>query len=301
MPKLYVLSGHDVGKSFEVGDGALVGRDPECAVRLRDPSVSRRHACLERGESGWSIADTQSRNGVHVRGARVASAPLADGAEFVVGEVLLRFRADVASAASEPAPREKEVARASTASAKDASDEGEIVLEGDWDEDLSTMARTTIAPQVPSIGSRAEIPTSTRAPSGPTAQPAAVRDAPSPQPEIARAPSAPSRVPDRPIASGSSAMSAASAANAASAGGVAHRVASPTSVNRGILQYHREVDRPGFFNADLSQQPLWLKLALSALAVLVFAAIFWFAFQSTSFLKGKAQHDSPDAQTEENG
>ena len=92
MPRLYILSGPDLGKSVDVADGATVGRAAECAVYLRDPSVSRQHARLERSGDGWRIVDTQSRNGVSVRGARVPAAGLSDGEEFLVGEVHLRFR-----------------------------------------------------------------------------------------------------------------------------------------------------------------------------------------------------------------
>ena len=68
MPRLYILSGPDLGKSFDVEDGATIGRKAECAVYLRDASVSRHHARLERAADGWKIVDTQSRNGVSVRG-----------------------------------------------------------------------------------------------------------------------------------------------------------------------------------------------------------------------------------------
>jgi len=94
MPKLYVLSGPDLGRTFEVEDGAKLGRGVDCAIHLRDVSVSREHARIVRDEEGWSIVDTNSRNGVSVGGQRVASAVLGDGQEFLVGEILLRFRAD---------------------------------------------------------------------------------------------------------------------------------------------------------------------------------------------------------------
>jgi hypothetical protein len=92
MPRLYILSGPDLGRSVEVQDGATLGRAVECSVHLRDASVSRHHARLERSAEGWRIVDTESRNGVRVRGERVTAAALLDGMEFRVGEVDLRFR-----------------------------------------------------------------------------------------------------------------------------------------------------------------------------------------------------------------
>jgi hypothetical protein len=81
-------------------------------------------------------------------------------------------------------------------------------------------------------------------------------------------------------------------------GGVVHRAQSPTSVKRGVLQYQRVADRPGFFHADLAQQPWWLKLALALVAIAVFLALFWLAFRGTSFLKSKTQLEAPDAETQ---
>ena len=101
MPKLYVLSGPDLGRTFEVQDGAKLGRGVQCEVHLRDVSVSREHARIVREEGGWRVVDTNSRNGVSVGGKRVESALLGDGEEFLVGEILLRFRGDAVPAADE--------------------------------------------------------------------------------------------------------------------------------------------------------------------------------------------------------
>jgi pSer/pThr/pTyr-binding forkhead associated (FHA) protein len=291
MPKLYVLSGPDVGKSFEIAAGALVGRDPECAVRLRDPSVSRHHARLEHDASGWSIVDTDSRNGIHLEKQRVPRAALEDGAEFTLGEVLMRFRAEAPRAADpelpkssaplassvplvstlSPASTAPQVANARAPRVPD-SDPDEIVLEGDWGASvLEPTEQTVFTPRA-------------KTQSG----------APSPGP--------PARPLEQPAAS------ASGAGTRERIGSVAHptadfaqRAGGVASANRGILQFQRVHDRPGFFNADLGQQPLWLRLAIWLLALCVFVSVAWFAFQSTSFLKSKAHHESGDAPVEENG
>ena len=54
-----------------------IGREPGNAVRLADPSVSRLHARIARGEDGRvRIFDLGSRNGLHVDGRAVGSAVL---------------------------------------------------------------------------------------------------------------------------------------------------------------------------------------------------------------------------------
>lgn len=301
MPKLYVLSGPDTGKSFEFEAGALVGRDPDCAVRLRDPSVSRKHARLEHGERGWSIVDTQSRNGVHVDGKRVATVELADGAEVTLGEVLVRFR-EHAAHVSRPVPASHSPQAAPEARAEAAQD-AEIVLEGDWE---AAPTRVSPRPVVPVRVDRSS-----------DQPPNRTNDLHRTAAEIVPAPHAAPAAPGAPTvirASGASAVRSASGALGASGtigapgtigasapvapGGVVHRAQSPTSSKRGVLQYQRVADRPGFFHADLAQQPWWLKLALALVAVAVFLALFWLAFRGTSFLKSKAQLDAPDAEAQ---
>ena len=107
MARLYVLSGADIGRTLDVESSASIGRIAGCDLVLRDASISRRHARVERGSAGWEVIDEDSRNGITVAGARVQRAALADGLEFKLGEVLLRFRESVAQAAATapPVPR----------------------------------------------------------------------------------------------------------------------------------------------------------------------------------------------------
>jgi hypothetical protein len=104
MARLYVLSGADIGRTLELESSASIGRIAGCDLVLRDASISRRHARVERGPGGWEVIDEDSRNGITVAGVRTPRAPLADGDEFKLGEVLLRFRESVAPAAAAPSP-----------------------------------------------------------------------------------------------------------------------------------------------------------------------------------------------------
>lgn len=234
MPRLYVLSGPDVGKSFEVEAGAVIGRAAECAAHLRDPSVSRHHARLDFEDGRWTIVDTQSRNGVTVRGHRVPSAPLEDGDEFQLGEVLLRFRtAIVAEAAAAPTPP---ITPAPATAPPPPRGAQEITLEGDWDPAAATR--------------------------GPSASPFA---APRPASPLAEAPS---------LARTTLAMPFPGA---------------PVQRGQRVLQFHKISDRPGFFAAEIGQQPLWVRIGVGIVAIAIFAGLFLLAFKSASFLKAKTQ------------
>ncbi len=54
----------------------LVGRDPDCDLRIDVNTVSRRHAALERDDDKWTIEDLDSFNGTFVNGWRI-NAPAA--------------------------------------------------------------------------------------------------------------------------------------------------------------------------------------------------------------------------------
>ncbi len=90
--RLYVLAGPDVARSFDVRERALVGRADECDVRLSHRSISRKHALVARSGEAWYVQDLGSTNGVVKGGQRVERAELADGDEFLLGDLPLRFR-----------------------------------------------------------------------------------------------------------------------------------------------------------------------------------------------------------------
>jgi predicted component of type VI protein secretion system len=65
----------------------LLGRDPAADVVLNDPSVSRRHAVIERRGAFWVVLDQQSANGTWVDDRRVTEAPLQGGQRLRLGAV----------------------------------------------------------------------------------------------------------------------------------------------------------------------------------------------------------------------
>jgi len=73
MPRLFALSGVDLGRSFEVRSGAAIGRGADCEIVLRDASISRKHAHVAEVGGVWSVIDDASRNGLWSAGKRVRS------------------------------------------------------------------------------------------------------------------------------------------------------------------------------------------------------------------------------------
>ena len=69
----------------------VIGRGDEATWILLDEDLSRTHAEIRRGWDGTRIVDLDSKNGTKVDGTRVAEAPLHDGAEIELGNVVFRF------------------------------------------------------------------------------------------------------------------------------------------------------------------------------------------------------------------
>jgi len=83
-----VIGGED--RTFDLTDvtSLSIGRSPQCTVVLEaDSMVSRKHALVQRGESGeYYLSDLGSRNGTTRNGSPVTSpVPLADGDSFTIG------------------------------------------------------------------------------------------------------------------------------------------------------------------------------------------------------------------------
>jgi predicted component of type VI protein secretion system len=83
----------------------LVGRHPECDVRIDLPQVSRRHCCLALAYDRATIRDLGSRHGVRVNGRIIDEARLHPGDEIAIGHLLYRFEDEP------PAPPPKSAAK----------------------------------------------------------------------------------------------------------------------------------------------------------------------------------------------
>ncbi len=84
-----------------------IGRSLAADIRFDDPTVSRRHALIERQPDGVRVLDDRSLNGVFVNGERVESRILDDEDEIVIGRYRLSFlrcSSEVALEGSTPGP-----------------------------------------------------------------------------------------------------------------------------------------------------------------------------------------------------
>ena len=68
---------------------AIVGRDPDCDIRLRDPSVSRIHCEIDQINGRLVVLDLESRHGTFVNGCKVAFAHLMPGDKLLLGNTCL--------------------------------------------------------------------------------------------------------------------------------------------------------------------------------------------------------------------
>jgi len=90
---LVVTRGPGAGSRFVLDEDVVqAGRHPESDIFLDDVTVSRRHAELARGTSGWIVRDVGSLNGTYVNRQRIEDqATLSNGDELQIGRFKLVF------------------------------------------------------------------------------------------------------------------------------------------------------------------------------------------------------------------
>ena len=76
-------------------DRSLVGRDRTAEVRIKESSVSRKHATIEHRGAEWVIVDNGSANGTFLDGLQVAEAVLRDGQTLRLGAVSFRVEIEI--------------------------------------------------------------------------------------------------------------------------------------------------------------------------------------------------------------
>ncbi len=87
---LRAQTGRMLGRNFGLAGATIVGRAPECQLRLEEASLSRKHARLIPTEDGVIVEDLGSTNGSFLNGERVQRAIAKPGDE--IGFDTLRFR-----------------------------------------------------------------------------------------------------------------------------------------------------------------------------------------------------------------
>jgi diguanylate cyclase (GGDEF)-like protein len=85
-------TGPNIGTRYALREYPVVlGRDPECAIRIHDNSVSRRHARLHPRPDGYYAEDLGSTNGTYVNDVSAVMTRLKDGDYLRVGSCIYRF------------------------------------------------------------------------------------------------------------------------------------------------------------------------------------------------------------------
>jgi DNA-binding winged helix-turn-helix (wHTH) protein len=94
------------GRESPLAEGEhLIGRDPDVAITLSSPSVSRQHAKLTVAGDVTTVEDLRSKNGTYLRGQAVMSpTALADGDRIRVGAFELTFRTVTGTGSTETQP-----------------------------------------------------------------------------------------------------------------------------------------------------------------------------------------------------
>jgi len=94
MPYLVYDHFGDSRKFSMSGETTTLGRMEGNDLVLRDHTVSRRHAKLEKSGDGWVVVDLGSRNGVKVNGVQTERAPVKPGDVLTLGMVELRLEVE---------------------------------------------------------------------------------------------------------------------------------------------------------------------------------------------------------------
>jgi len=92
LPKFVLrgVSGQGFGRSYPLVGPTVVGRAPECVLRLDESGLSRQHARLVPTADGMQVEDLGSTNGTFINGKRIQRGFASPGDE--IGFDTLRFR-----------------------------------------------------------------------------------------------------------------------------------------------------------------------------------------------------------------
>src|SRR3990167_8436445 len=95
MAFLRTLKGTEPGQVFELGESAVLGRQPDGDILLDVGAVSRQHARITRVGQDYFVEDMQSRNGTFLNGNRVEGRQkLSENDEVKVCELIFSFHLD---------------------------------------------------------------------------------------------------------------------------------------------------------------------------------------------------------------
>jgi adenylate cyclase len=67
-----------------VKDAILIGRRPECDIRVPEVNISGKHCELRRDSKGWVVVDLKSANGTKVNGVKIQKKRLSTGDQITL-------------------------------------------------------------------------------------------------------------------------------------------------------------------------------------------------------------------------
>jgi pSer/pThr/pTyr-binding forkhead associated (FHA) protein len=89
---LVVVKGPQIGDYFVLKSSInILGRGDEADLMLDDVTVSRKHATIEKTESGWILIDMGSLNGTYVNRKIAENVVLQGGDELQIGKYRFAF------------------------------------------------------------------------------------------------------------------------------------------------------------------------------------------------------------------
>ena len=120
--QLIVTTPQGVGEFPLLSAPMTLGRDPTNDITIDSDAVSRRHARLDRSDSGWDITDLGSTNGLRSQGKMVQNMRLTDGDVIYIGRsVCMEYRSPEPAGVAAPVG-------ASRAATVDLPSKGALVL-----------------------------------------------------------------------------------------------------------------------------------------------------------------------------
>lgn len=113
----------------------VLGRRPECDLRIPTNDVSRQHCQLLLTDDELLVKDLGSSNGTYVNGKRIAETKLSAGDRLVVGPVVFVVQVDGEPAKISPSDASIEVPTGQSPAAEGGG-EGEVFELGEGDFDI---------------------------------------------------------------------------------------------------------------------------------------------------------------------
>lgn len=87
-----LVEGYAEGMEYPIQkSSAVIGRNTDAAIPLRDPLASREHAVILYHDGSFFLKDLDSTNGTHMRGVSIRQRKLRHGDKFRVGDTVLQF------------------------------------------------------------------------------------------------------------------------------------------------------------------------------------------------------------------